>query len=447
MSEASSQGSHPRDRLRRVLSLNDATMLIVASVVGSGIFLTPGAVADRLPHPGVFLFAWLLGGLLSLAGALANAELGAMFPRAGGDYVYLREGFHPLAGFLVGWLSFFVIFAGTVATLAVGFADSLARSLGLGPETRVPLAVAITAAASAVNYVGVRWGARVNNVTSYAKIAALLAFAALGPLLGHGNAANLLPVFSGAGATSPSALGLALSPILFSYLGWNSSVYVASEIERPERNVPASLFLGLGICTLLYMVVNGVYLYALPIETLRLEGNAGEAAARALFGSVAGSLVAGFVVISILGTLNATVLVGPRIAYAMGLDGLFPAGVDRAHARFGTPHRAIVVQALVAAALIAFLETFTRVLNATTFAIVLASMADVLALFALRRRQPGRRRPYHALGYPWVPALYVLASAAIAVVMLIGEPVECAVGLACLATGLPFYALFSRRRA
>jgi APA family basic amino acid/polyamine antiporter len=395
----------------------------------------------------VFLFAWLVGGLLSLAGALANAELGAMFPRAGGDYVYLREGFHPLAGFLVGWLSFFVIFAGTVATLAVGFADSLARAFGLGPETRVPLAIAITAVASAVNYVGVRWGARVNNVTSYAKIAALLAFAALGPLLGHGNAANLLPVFSGAGATSPSALGLALSPILFSYLGWNSSVYVASEIERPERNVPASLFLGLGICTLLYMVVNGVYLYALPIETLRLEGNAGEAAARALFGPIAGSLVAGFVVISILGTLNATVLVGPRIAYAMGLDNLFPAGVDRAHARFGTPHRAIVVQALVAAALIAFLETFTRVLNATTFAIVLASMADVLALFALRRRQPGRRRPYHALGYPWVPALYVLASAAIAVVMLIGEPVECAVGLACLATGLPFYALFSRRRA
>ena len=134
MSEAASQGSHPRDRLRRVLSLNDATMLIVASVVGSGIFLTPGAVADRLPHPGVFLAAWLLGGLLSLAGALANAELGAMFPRAGGDYVYLREAFHPLAGFLVGWLSFFVIFAGTVATLAVAFADSLAPRLRPRPR-------------------------------------------------------------------------------------------------------------------------------------------------------------------------------------------------------------------------------------------------------------------------------------------------------------------------
>ncbi len=438
--------AHPRDRLRRVLSLNDATMLIVASVVGSGIFLTPGVVADQLPHPGVFLGAWLLGGLLSLAGALANAELGAMYPRAGGDYVYLREGFHPLAGFLVGWLTFFVIFTGTVATLAVAFASSVAPSLGLGSDAHVPLAIAVTLVVSAVNYLGVRWGASVNNLTSYAKIAALLAFASLGPMFGHGNAANLLPIVAGADTTSLSALGLALSPILFSYLGWNSSVYVASEIERPERNVPRSLFLGLGICTLLYMLVNGVYLYALPIDALRLEGNTGEAAARALFGPVAGSLVAAFVVVSILGTLNATVLVGPRIAYAMGLDGLLPGGIDRAHPRFGTPHRAILLQALVAAGLIAGLETFRSVLDYTTFAIVLASIADVLVLFRLRHSQPGRVRPYHALGYPFVPALYALAMAVIAGVMLVGRPLECAIGLGCLAAGLPFYALFSRRR-
>ncbi len=446
MSEDVSQGSHPRDRLRRVLSLNDATMLIVASVVGSGIFLTPAGVAALLPHPGVYLAAWMIGGLLSLAGALANAELGAMFPRAGGDYVYLREAFHPLAGFLTGWLSFFVIYTGTIATLAVAFVNSVAPSIGLAPAASTPLAIAVTFAVSAVNYVGVRWGARVNNLTSYAKIAALLAFAVLGPLLGRGDAANLLPVFAGASTTSLAALGLAFSPILFSYLGWNASVYVASEIERPERNIPASLFVGLGICTLLYMIVNAVYLFALPIGALSQEPNAGAAAARVLFGPVAGSLVAGFVVVSILGTLNATVLVGPRIAYAMALDDLFPGGVDRAHARFSTPHRAIVLQALVSAALIAFLESFRRVLDATTFAIVLASIADVLALFALRRRQPNRRRPYRALGYPWVPALYVLASAAIAVAMLMGQPVECGVALACLATGLPFYALFSRRR-
>jgi APA family basic amino acid/polyamine antiporter len=438
--------SHPKDRLRRVLSRNDATMLIVASVVGSGIFLTPAGVATLVPHPGMYLTVWLLGGTLSLAGALANAELGAMYPRAGGDYVYLREGFHPLAGFLVGWLSFIVIYPGTIATLAVAFASSVSPAFGLGPEASTPLAIGAVLAFSAVNYVGVRWGARVNNLTSYAKIGALLAFALLGPLLGTGSAGNLLPLVSGAGSTSLAAVGLAFSPILFSYLGWNASVFVASEIERPERNVPASLFLGLGICTLLYMVVNAVYLFALPIDALAREPNTGEAAAHALFGPVAGSLVAGFVVVSILGTLNATVLVGPRIAYAMALDDLFPGGVDRAHPRFATPHRAIVLQALVSAALIAFLETFQRVLDSTTFAILLASIADVLALFALRRRQPERPRPYRALGYPVVPALYVAASAAIAVAMLAGRPLECAVGLACLASGLPFYALFARRR-
>jgi APA family basic amino acid/polyamine antiporter len=422
-------------------------MLIVASVVGSGIFLTPAVVASLVPHPGMYLAVWLLGGLLSLAGALANAELGAMFPRAGGDYVYLREGFHPLAGFLVGWLSFIVIYPGTIATLAVAFANAVSPALGVGTEAGTPLAIGAVLAFSAVNYLGVRWGAQVNNLTSYAKIAALLAFALLGPLLGSGSAGNLLPVVSGAGGVSLAALGLAFSPILFSYLGWNASVFVASEIERPERNIPASLFLGLGICTLLYMLVNAVYLYALPVDVLAREPNTGEAAAHALFGPVAGALVAGFVVVSILGTLNATVLVGPRIAYAMALDDLFPGGVDRAHPRFATPHRAIVLQAILSAALIGFLTTFQRVLDSTTFAILLASMADVLALFALRWRQPARPRPYRALGYPVVPALYVAASAAIAVAMLAGRPLECAVGLACLASGLPFYALLARRRA
>src|SRR5207247_1153524 len=185
---------HPRDRLERGLSLNDATMLVVSSVIGSGIFLTPGGVAGLLPHPGAILAAWLAGGLLSLAGALANAELGAMFPHAGGDYVYLREAFHPAAGFLVGWLSFFVIYAGTIATLAAGFAASLAHFVALGPGRQRALAVALVLATSALNYVGVRWGARANNATAGLKIVALAAFALLGPLLGRGSAAHLHPL-------------------------------------------------------------------------------------------------------------------------------------------------------------------------------------------------------------------------------------------------------------
>ena len=445
MLETGEPDAHPRDRLKRELRLRDATLIVVSGVIGSGIFLTPGPIAALLPHPGVILAAWIVGGLLSLAGALANAELGAMFPRAGGDYVYLREAYHPLAGFLVGWLSFFVIYAGTIATLAAGFAAGLAHFVPLGEGARLGVAVALTAAVSALNYFGVRWGALANNLTASLKLAALAAFAVLGPIFGEGDFSNLRPVFHGASEISLAAFGLALSPVLFSYLGWNSSVYVASEIRDPGRTLPRSLFLGVGVCTLIYLMVNVVYLYAVPVGSLGGQANAGEVAAHALFGGVGGTLVGIFVLLSILGSLNAMVLVGPRIAYAMALDRLFFPGVDRAHERFRTPAVAIAVQALVASGILLALETFERALGYTVFAILLATMADVAALYTLRRRQPGRPRPYRAWGYPWLPGLYFVANGAIAATLLFGSPRDCAIGLAIAAAGLPFYWLFARR--
>ena len=187
----SSGSAHPRDRLVRELSLLDASMLVVASVIGAGIFFTPGQVAQLLPAPGWIMAAWAVGGVLSLAGALANAELGAMYPRAGGDYVYLREAFHPIAGFLVGWLTFFAIYAGTIAALASAFAEGLGERFGWGSGGVLACALAVTAATSGINYVGVRWGARANNLTSVFKILALVAFVVLGPLSGEGDSARL----------------------------------------------------------------------------------------------------------------------------------------------------------------------------------------------------------------------------------------------------------------
>jgi APA family basic amino acid/polyamine antiporter len=438
-------GAHPRDRLKRDLRASDATFLVVSGVIGSGIFLTPGGIAELLPHPGLMLTAWLVGGGLSLAGALANAELAAMFPRAGGDYVYLREAFHPLAGFLVGWLSFFVIYAGTIATLAAGFAGALSYFVPMTESAQLAVAVGVTLAVSALNFVGVRFGAAANNLTAALKVLVLVGFALIGPLIGKGDIANLQPLLTGATHLTLSAFALAMSPVLFSYLGWNSSVYVASEIRDPARNVPRSLFFGVAICTVVYLLVNAVYLYAIPVDLLRNEANAGEGAARALFGGAGGTAVAIFVLISILGTLNATVLVGPRIAYAMALDGLFLRRVDRAHARFHTPADAIVLQALVSVGILLFFENFSRALDYTVFAILLATMADVAALYALRRSQPGRQRPYRAWGYPWVPALYFIANAGVAGALLIENPVDCAIGLAIVAAGVPFYRLFSRR--
>jgi len=438
-------GADPRDRLARELGTVDTTMLVVSSVVGSGIFLTPAAIAGLLPHPGLILAAWLVGGLLSLAGALANAELGAMYPRAGGDYVYLREGYHPAAGFLVGWLSFFVIYAGTVASLAAAFAEAMAPHFHLGAVGVLVLAIAATIATSGVNYAGVRRGVQLNNWSSYLKLAGVTVFVAAALLAGGGDGTRLEPLLAGATSAAPlSAFGLALSPVLFTYLGWNAPVYVASEIRDPARTLPRALFLGLGLCTLAYLALNVVYLYALPLPVLHAEPNAGAATARALFGPVAGRLTSAFVIASILGTLNATILVGPRIAYAMALDGLFVGGAHEVHAVYRTPHRAILVQAVVAVALLVVLRRFPSVLDYTTFAIVLATMADTAVLYRLRRRRPDLPRPYRAWGYPWVPALYLVANAGVAIAMLVGRPLECAIGLAVLLAGWPFY-LWLRR--
>jgi APA family basic amino acid/polyamine antiporter len=435
---------HPRDGLLPQLSLGDATFLVVASVIGSGIFLTPGRIADLLPHAGLFLAVWVAGGLLSLAGALANAELGAMFPHAGGDYVYLREAFHPLAGFLVGWLSFFVIQAGTVATLATGFSAGLAQLVPLAESEQVALAVALVLATSLLNYYGVRHGARANNLTSVLKIGALVLFVAAGFATGRGDAARFAATDAGSDAIALSAFGLALSPVLFSYLGWNASVYVASEIRDPARSVPRSLFAGLFAVIAIYLAVNALYLWAVPLPELRQAANAGESTAAALFGPVSGTLVALLVLTSILGTLNATVLITPRIAYAMALDGLFFRGVDRVHAVHRTPAVAIGVLAAASLLLVVLLRSFPSVLDYTTFAIVIATIADTLALYALRRRQPTRPRPYRAWGYPLVPALYIVANLAIAANMLVQRPRECGIGLATLAIGLPFYWIFAR---
>jgi APA family basic amino acid/polyamine antiporter len=367
-----------------------------------------------------------------------------MFPRAGGDYVYLREAFHPVAGFLVGWLSFFVIQAGTVATLATGFSAGLAELIPLGAGEQVALAVVLVLATSLLNYYGVRHGARANNVTSVLKIGALVLFVAIGFSTGRGDVAQLAGRAAGSGAITLSAFGLALSPVLFSYLGWNASVYVASEIRDPARNVPRSLFVGLAFVIAIYLAVNALYLYAVPLPALRQTANAGEATAAALFGPVSGTLVAVLVLTSILGTLNATILTTPRIAYAMALDGLFFRGVDQVHATHRTPAMAIAVLALASLALVVLLRSFPSVLDYTTFAIVIATIADTVALYALRRSAPHRPRPYRAWGYPLVPALYIAANLAIAGNMLVQRPRECGIGLAILALGLPFYWWFTR---
>jgi len=419
-------------------------MLVVSSVIGSGIFLTPGRVADLLPHPGAILAAWLAGGLLSAAGALANAELGAMYPHAGGDYVYLREAYHPAAGFMVGWLTFFVIYAGSIATLAAGFAEGLVHFVRLGATGKMLAAVAVTAVMSAVNYIGVRAGVRLNNVTAYCKMAALCAFVIAGPALGRGRIENLRPLLAGGSALHPAAFGLALSPVLFTYLGWNAPVYVASEIRCPSRTVPRSLFFGLGVCTLVYGLVNAVYVYAMPVATLRGTVNVGEAAAGALFGPVAGSVVATFVLVSILGTLDAMILVGPRIAYAMALDGLFFRKVSTLHPRTHAPVFSLAVQC-VWATLLTLSGSYSDLLDYVIFAVLLFYILTIAGIFRLRRTRPDAERPYRALGYPVLPAAYMAAAGLIEILLLLYKPSYTWPGLIIVLLGVPVYFVWRKK--
>lgn len=419
-------------------------MLVVSSVIGVGIFLTPGDVAKQFPSLFWFFFAWILGGFLALAGALANAELGAMFPKAGGNYVYLRAAYHPMAGFMVGWLSFFAIFAGTVATLAIGFTISLGTFFTLGPVGKAVVAIAVIWIASGVNAYTTRTGAAVNTSTAYLKIAALVLLVTLGPILGHARAPA--DPWASAGSASLSSFGVGLSPVLFSYLGWNASVFVAGEIESPGKNLPRSLFVGLGICTAIYLVVTATYVFALGMKALPGMPVVGIQAGGVLFGEKGGQVLAIIMMASVFGTVNANVLVGPRIAYAMASDGLFFRDAARLNSA-KTPHIAVIGQAVVATLLViafkADIESLSKVLNYTTFAIVLATIADTTALYVLRRREPHRERPYRAAGYPVVPAIYILANIAIAISMMKSKTTECVTSIVVLLLGAPIYLVFA----
>lgn len=435
------------DTLKRSLSLTTATFLVISSVIGSGIFFTPGIVAAQLPNPSAILLLWILGGFLSWCGALANAELGAMFPRAGGNYVYLREAFHPLAGFLVGWLTFFVIYVGTIVTLAIAFAAGITQLMGINAAMNVWLAMIVILLVSIINILGVQWGALANNLTATFKVIALLILVVMTPFFGE-TAWYARLIHSENNNFSLVAFGSAMSPVLFSYLGWNAAIYVASEIKNPERNIPAALFIGLATCIVIYLAINLVYLFVLPMEQLIKTSNTGVAVATILFGAIGGKIIGILIIGSILGTLNAMILIGPRIIYAMALDQLFFRSVAITHSHYNTPHIAIIVQAIAAMVLLWFTEyyrdsPFISALSYTTFAIVLATIADILALYMLRWRLPHYPRAYKSMGYPWLPGIYMLANIVIAASLLWTRPSECIIGLLVVGLGIPMYLIFS----
>ena len=438
---------------RRALGSFDATMVVVGGIIGAGIFINPYIVAQRLPSSGWVLAAWIAGGAIALAGALAYAELGSLFPKAGGQYVYLRDAYHPLAGFLYGWALLLLIECGAIAAVAITFAEYALRLVGRDGASALPLAIAAIVAVSAINYLGVKPGSRVLNVFVVLKVAALAVLIGAGFLFAPAGETTVAEQAAGLeAATRPTGpifllFGAALIPILFSYGGWQNANYVAEEIADPRRNLPRSLLAGTLLVAAVYVLVNVVYLRALGLEGLAATRTPASDAAGRLLGPAGDRFVAAAIAISTFGFLDLAVLAPTRVYYAMAADGLFFRGVARLHPRFRTPSLAIVLQAAWAIAL-ALTGTYAALVDTVVFADWIFFGLTVASVLVFRRRVPLASRPpgsFRAPLNPLLPILFAIVSAGVVASVVASNPVRSAVGAALLLAGVPAYLYWSRR--
>jgi APA family basic amino acid/polyamine antiporter len=449
----------PPHSLDRRLSTADAAAIVVSNVIGSGILITPAFIAATAPTAGAMLSAWLVGGLLAFAGAMAYAELAALRPRAGGEYVYLREAVGPLAAFLTGWTSFVAGFSGAIAASAVGLAGYIGRfvpaAADQSPLLSVPLglatlnvsrqalvALAAIATLSLIHIRGIGPGRVVQNLLAVGKVLTLVGFVAIGLSFGAGSTAH----FTTGGTTTAPGFLVALIPVMFSYSGWNAAAYVAEEVRDPGRNVPRALALGTAAVVVVYLALNVLYVYALPVTELAgLQVRVVDAAADRLFGPRVGNVLALITILIVTGSISAMVFAGPRVYFAMARDGFFFGRAAQIHPRYRTPAFAIAAQG-VWSGLLVLSGTFGQLVDYTGFAVVLFAGVAVAGLFVLRWREPNAERPFRALGYPVAPAVFVLASLAIVLNAIVSNPGPSAAGASIIAVGVPIYLLILLRR-
>jgi len=483
------------------LGLTSATMLVMGSMIGSGIFIVSAEISREVQSPALLIGAWVVTGFLTIVGALSYGELAAMMPRAGGQYVYLRESLGPLWGFLYGWTLFLVIQTGTIAAVGVAFGKFLGifwpaissshwilhfwkvptflvgpMSLGgmdVGLNTQNLVAILMVAVLSVINIFGIKTGALIQNVFTAAKVSALLGLVILGVLLGR-NAQALAANFGasfwknaslgtlhdvGGGVLVSTLTVLAIAQVgsLFSADAWNNVTFTAGEVKNPNRNLPLSLALGTGVVIALYIGCNFIYLSTLPLAgsptgaTLLERGiqyasedRVGTAVMTQMFGSLGGALMAVAIMISGFGCNNGLLLAGARVYYAMAKDGLFFRSVAKLHPAYKTPWVSLMVQ-MVWTAVLCVSGTYNDLLNYVIFAVLVFYILTILGLFVLRRTHPEAERPYRAVGYPVLPAIYIVMALFIDVVLLRYKPQYTWPGLIIVLLGIPVYYLWSLR--
>jgi APA family basic amino acid/polyamine antiporter len=454
--------------LARRLGVLDASSIVIGSMIGSGIFIAPSLMAGFIQTPGLLVLLWIVGGVLTVFGALSLGELAAAFPRAGGQYVFLKEAFSPLWGFLFGWTFFLVVQSGFIAAVAIAFSKYLGvffpflgeanklLSFGiLGKTASLSTAqvasILCIALLTAINIRGVRAGALLQNVFTIAKVAAMLLLVGAAFLFFKSSFRNFLPLLKPvlpAASTLPlfAALAVAMSKALFAYDSWNSVAFVAEEVRNPQKNIPRAMFLGSGVVALIYTLTTMAFIYVIPIGRMALvqENRIGAAVSQAIMGQAGLVFITLAILVSTFGCVNGLILSGPRLYYAMARDGTFFKKNGRIHERFRTPHISLVYQGVWSCILV-LSGTFNDLLTYTAFASLLFNAVTVIGLFKLRLQKPALERPYRVSGYPLVPLLYVAIASFFIVYIVIGDPLNSGKGLFLVATGVPAYFYWKRK--
>ena len=433
--------------LARTLTKKDLVLLLVGTVIGSGIFLVPGGVVQQSGgHVGLALTVWFLGGVLSLLGALTYGELGAMNPAAGGIYVYIRDAFGRLPAFLYGWTLFFVISSGSLATLAVAFSRYLDQLIDLSPLVARLVSIAVIVIITIINVVGTRRSANVQNWTTGVKVAAIvvmsLALIALGGRFGSIGGQAWPEIGT---AALISGVGTAMIGVLWAYEGWQYVTFAAGETVDPERSFPRAMLIGTSALIALYLLPNVAYIAALGPEGVARSERVASEAVTALMGPTAGTLIAAAILVSIFSAANGLTLTAPRVYFAMAKDRVFFSRLADVHPRFGTPAFAIVVSSTWAV-LLAATGTFEQLLTYVVFAGWIFYALGAASIFVYRRMRATASRPFSVPLYPFTPLLFILAAAAIVINTLVAQPGRAAIGLAVVLLGVPVYFVWSRPR-
>jgi len=442
------------DNLQRKLGLFPATNIVVANMIGAGIFTTSGLLMAGLNNPMLMLALWVAGGVIALCGALSYGELGAAMPGAGGEYLFLSKLFHPLFGFLSGWVSFVVGFSAPIAASAMGFSEYFCRAIPEIPgwfeyagimnqaATKTFLSVSVILIFTMIHYRGIKTGALVQNILTILKVT-LIAFLLLaGFLSGKGDISNFS---TGGGVSSDFAgwktIGLSLMWIMFAYSGWNASTYLGAEIKNPSKILPRSLIVGTGIVMLLYLSLNALYIYGIAPDEMKGVISVGGLAMGNLFGKSADALFSLLIAFALFSSLSAFIIIGPRVYYSMAKDGLFFKSVAKIHPKFGVPSNSIILQSIIAIVL-ALSGTFEQVLTYMGFALGIFPILTVTGVFKLRKSHPLALR---MAGFPFTQVLYIGTGISILFLAFLERPIESSIALLTVIAGIPAYYLFKNK--